>query len=273
MLRVNKIYVLSFFFLLIVFSGCTSTTNENIDKKNEAINQKTQLSSKSKLSKKTQIKKENISTKIFFNVDKTTLEKAIKKTMIEEEFYITSVNKKRGIINAMGNKNTLDINFVAYFKENSDKSFSVTLNIHALGSGPYSVTHGNLQEKLLYERLFENLNNFIYIENKIIDNTVVQKIIQEEILDSKLVIEKSSPIEEEYPFYSIQFISTKDENIADNYFKVISRRFIEARLEKLKYFYVIRLGKFKEYSKAMNLYVSLPMEFKDSIVVDVKSKQ
>ena len=200
--------------------------------------------------------------------------------MIDEEFYITSVNRKKGIINGMGIKDTLDTSFVTYFKENSDKSFSVTFSINTLGSGPYSTTHGNLREKLLYEYLFSKLTNFISLENKIVDNKIKEKE-NLKISQNINVVQKQTPsliqndnkdIEVEYPFYSIQFISTRDVTIAVKFFKDISKKFKDTRLEKLQYFYVVRLGKFNGYAKASNLYKTLSIEFKDAIIVSIESK-
>ena len=74
------------------------------------------------------------------------------------------------------------------------------------------------------------------------------------------------------PYYSIQFTSEKYEDVAKKLFKNILAKHKEVRLEKLQYLYVIRLGKFKSYTQAKNIHKSLQEEFRNSIIVSVRSK-
>lgn len=272
MSQINKIYYFSLLFSIIMITGCTATSNENLSNisSNKIIEPK---------SHEIQTKKRDMQTRIYTDISRDILEKAIVNTMVDEDFYITFIDNKNGVISSIGNKNSLDLNFVATTKEKSSNNVSVRFNVSIFKSGTLNKNYKTVKDELLYEYLFSKLSKSIsleydYIAKKInIEKKVFEKIYSD-THNNETSIKVESKMEEgiSYPYYSIQFISSKDEGIAKKIYKEILDKYKDARLEKLEYYYVIRLGKFKGYSQAKNLYESVKNEYIDSIIVGVNSK-
>ena len=105
------------------------------------------------MSKDSQAKIRDIQTRIFYGFDKNKIEKAVVNTMVDEDFYITLMDSEKGIITALGNKNTLDLRFIAIIKENSDKNISVRFNINTVKTKSFNKKYKIVKNNLLYEYL------------------------------------------------------------------------------------------------------------------------
>lgn len=274
----QMIVMFFFTFSMLFFSGCSNEKSITIPADN--LKEK-KIDFTNKLS---QSKMRDIQTRVFQGIRKDIIEKAVVNTMVDEDFFVTLIDNKQGVITANGNKNTLDLRFIALIKENMNQSISVRFNVDTIKTESFNKSYTIVKNDMLYEYLFSKLVKSISLENEQISKVIkiekqqlkaIPKDIKEVDFKVTQVNDKTLKQQEKvsFPFYSIQFTSAKNKYIAKKLFENISKKYKEVRLEKLKYFYVIRLGKFESYSEIKKIYDSLEEEYKNSIIVSIKSEQ
>lgn len=165
MFYINKI--LFFCFSIVFFSGCTLDNNIPAPH-NKPIEKKTDFTNKL-----AQSKIRDIQTRVFKGIKKDIVEKAVVNTMVDEDFFITLIDNKKGIITATGNKNTLDLRFIAVIKQTENENISVRFNVDTIRGEPFNKRYEIVKNDLLYEYLFSRLKKSISLEQEYKNSIIV----------------------------------------------------------------------------------------------------
>ncbi len=137
--RKNLLISLGTLFLL---TGCSNVKNLEITPENNIINKESSL----------QVR--DIQVRTFENTSREHLINAIVDTLLDDGYFITTIDVKTGVVSAKNIKNDVELNLVSVVKEVKNESFTVRFSINAIdrnSSNTYIIT----QDDLIYRYLFD----------------------------------------------------------------------------------------------------------------------
>lgn len=258
--------------LMFLFTACSNIKTLEITPQSNIINKQSAL----------QVR--DIQMKIFDNTTKEDLVNAIVDTLLDDSYFVTLIDIKAGVISAKTKKNGLELNLVSVIKEVTKDSFLIRFSINTIDSkyNSYEV----IDDDLLYKYFFDRLRKSLFLEKNFYKKTenieikevlLKEKYIKEDQIKTKTIYTPPLLLEKEHKTqinkvgkYTLQFVSAKDKkSTLDNYNKLKSENF-DVRLESLKNYYVVRLGRFNKPEEGDALLNKLRSRYPEVIMIKLK---
>ena len=247
--RKNLLISLSVLFLI---TGCSNVKNLEITPENNIINKESSL----------QVR--DIQVRTFENTSREHLINAIVDTLLDDGYFITTIDARTGVVSAKNIKNDVELNLVSVVKEVKNESFSVRFSINAIDRStakPYIV----IQDDLIYRYLFDKLRKSLFLDQefyKVPEPKEPQPIIQKEItiiekmvetkveqkVEPKKVVKKCSTgkcEESSSLIFSVQFLCTANKEAVQKEFEKLKGEGQDVRVHPYYEYQVLRLGRFK----------------------------
>lgn len=248
---------------LFLITGCSNVKNLEITPENNIINKESSL----------QVR--DIQVKTFENTSKDNLINAIVDTLLDDNYFITTIDTNAGVVSAKNIKSDVELNLVAVIKEVKDNSFSVRFSITAIDRSVAFKSYIMVQDDLIYRYLFDKLRKSLFLDQefyKVPEKKETQPIVQKEITIIEKVIEtKTEPKkivkkcstgkceESASLIFSVQFLCTANKELVQNEFEKLKNAGEDVRVHPYYEYQVLRLGRFKtriEAENAMNKFKS-----------------
>lgn len=247
--RKNLLISLSALFLI---TGCSNVKNLEITPENNIINKESSL----------QVR--DIQVRTFENTSRENLINAIVDTLLDDGYFVTTIDARTGVVSAKNIKNDVELNLVSVVKEVKNESFSVRFSINAIDRStakPYIV----IQDDLIYRYLFDKLRKSLFLDQefyKVPEPKEPQPIIQKEItiiekmvetkvepkVEPKKVVKKCSTgkcEESSSLIFSVQFLCTANKEAVQKEFEKLKGEGEDVRVHPYYEYQVLRLGRFK----------------------------
>ena len=247
--RKNLLISLSALFLI---TGCSNVKNLEITPENNIINKESSL----------QVR--DIQVRTFENTSRENLINAIVDTLLDDGYFVTTIDARTGVVSAKNIKNDVELNLVSVVKEVKNESFSVRFSINAIDRStakPYIV----IQDDLIYRYLFDKLRKSLFLDQefyKVPEPKEPQPIIQKEItiiekmvetkveqkVEPKKVVKKCSTgkcEESSSLIFSVQFLCTANKEAVQKEFEKLKGEGQDVRVHPYYEYQVLRLGRFK----------------------------
>ena len=247
--RKNLLISLSALFLI---TGCSNVKNLEITPENNIINKESSL----------QVR--DIQVRTFENTSRENLINAIVDTLLDDGYFVTTIDARTGVVSAKNIKNDVELNLVSVVKEVKNESFSVRFSINAIDRStakPYIV----IQDDLIYRYLFDKLRKSLFLDQefyKVPEPKEPQPIIQKEItiiekmvetkvepkVEPKKVVKKCSTgkcEESSSLIFSVQFLCTANKEAVQKEFEKLKDEGEDIRVHPYYEYQVLRLGRFK----------------------------
>ena len=138
--RKNLLISLGTLFLL---TGCSNVKNLEITPENNIINKESSL----------QVR--DIQVRTFENTSREHLINAIVDTLLDDGYFITTIDARTGVVSAKNIKNDVELNLVSVVKEVKNESFSVRFSINAIDRSSDFNSITVIQDDIIYRYLFE----------------------------------------------------------------------------------------------------------------------
>lgn len=258
--------------LVFLFTACSNIKTLQITPQNNIINKQSALEIR------------DIQIKTFDNTTKNDLINSIVDTLLDDGYFITLIDVNAAVISAKSKKDELELNFVSVIKEIKKDSFLVRFSINAV-----DLDYKNFEivnDDLMYRYFFDRLRKSLFLEKNLYkkDETIEIKkpsIKETSIKEDEIKIKNiyTSPIilnnEIKTNFnkigkYTLQFISAKDKKSALDVFNQLKSDNLDVRLESLRNYYVVRIGKFKKPEEAYGLLNKLKSKYKEVVMIKLK---
>jgi hypothetical protein len=266
--------------LLFFITGCSNVKNLEITPENNIINKESAL----------QIR--DIQVRTFENTTKENLVTAVVDTLLDDDYFITTIDVNAGLISAISNKNNLTLNLVSTIKETKDGSYLVRFSISAADKSVAFKSYIIITDDTIYRYLFDRLRKSLFLDKELYNvpqdspvkeqKTIIQKeitVIQKEEVSkpvSKVISHKceSSKCQDNSSLiYSVQFLCTADKNVAQKEFDKLKASNPDVRMHPYYEYQVIRLGRFKTRLEAEVLMNRFKDNYPEISVVAFKPKR
>ena len=247
--RKNLLISLSALFLI---TGCSNVKNLEITPENNIINKESSL----------QVR--DIQVRTFENTSRENLINAIVDTLLDDGYFVTTIDARTGVVSAKNIKNDVELNLVSVVKEVKNESFSVRFSINAIDRStakPYIV----IQDDLIYRYLFDKLRKSLFLDQEFYkvpqakepqvviqkEVTIIEKIVEPKVetkIEPKKVIKRSSTAkceESSSLIFSVQFLCTANKEAVQKEFEKLKGEGEDVRVHPYYEYQVLRLGRFK----------------------------
>lgn len=267
--------------ILFLITGCTNVKNLEITPENNIINKESSL----------QVR--DIQVRTFENTSRENLINAIVDTLLDDGYFITTIDVKTGVISAKNIKNDLELNLVSVVKEIKDESFSVRFSINAVDRSTSFRSYVIVQEDLIYRYLFDKLRKSLFLDQefyKVPEPKEPQPVIQKEItiiekvsepkvnpkIEPKKVVKKclTGKCEESSSLiFSVQFLCTANKEVVQKEFEKLKNDGLDVRVHPYYEYQVLRLGRYKTRIEAEDAMQKFKSTYPEISVVAFKPKR
>lgn len=266
---------------IFLITGCSNVKNLEITPESNIINKESAL----------QIR--DIQVRTFENTTKENLVSAIADTLLDDEYFITTIDVNSGLISAISNKSDVTLNLVSTIKEVKDNSFLVRFSISALDKSAAFNSYMMVTDDIIYRYLFDRLRKSLFLDKQfygVPQNSIsseknfapevavlkkdepvkITKVIDKKVIEKCLTLkcrENASLV------YSVQFLCTLDKNIAQKEYANLKNLNSDVRMHAYYEYQVIRLGRFKTRLEAENVMNKFKVNYPQISVVAFKPKR
>lgn len=266
---------------LFFITGCSNVKNLEITPENNIINKESPL----------QVR--DIQVKTFENTTKDSLINAIVDTLLDDNYFITTIDTDAGLISAKNIKNDAELNLVAVIKEVKDGNFTVRFSISAVDRSVDFKSYIIVQDDLIYRYLFDRLRKSLFLDQefyKVPPKVEPQPIVQKEVtiiekhIEPKIVtkyVEKKTTQgcstgkcqDNSSLIYSVQFLCTTNKELVQNEFLKLKNEGHDVRVHPYYEYQVLRLGRYKTRIEAENAMQKFKSNYPEISVVAFKPKR
>ncbi len=288
---INKNNIIISLFCGFLLTGCSNVKNLEITPENNIINKESAL----------QVR--DIQIRTFENTTKENLMNAIVNTLLDDGYYVTTIDSKIGIISAKNDKNNVELNLVALVKETKDGNHLVRFSINAVDKSLAFKSYIIISDETIYRYLFDRLRKSLFLNDEFYnnkeekpkaskiktENSKESKILVREIFQKTTLKEKTTPkkIEKKaksckttssekkesfYTEYSVEFLKTLNKELAFNEFKKLKGSNLDVRIHNFYEYKVVRLGRFKSKKDAEKNLNDLSKTYKNLRIVSFQKK-
>ena len=275
--RKNLLISLSALFLI---TGCSNVKNLEITPENNIINKESSL----------QVR--DIQVRTFANTSRDHLINAIVDTLLDDGYFITTIDARTGVVSAKNIKNDVELNLVSVVKEVKNESFSVRFSINAIDRStakPYIV----IQDDLIYRYLFDRLRKSLFLDQEFYkvpepqkpqpivqkEITIIEKMIETKVepkVEPKKVVKKCSTAkceESSSLIFSVQFLCTANKELVKKEFEKLKNDGLDVRVHPYYEYQVLRLGRYKTRIEAEDAMQKFKSNYPEISVVAFKPKR
>lgn len=275
--RKNLLISLSALFLI---TGCSNVKNLEITPENNIINKESSL----------QVR--DIQIRTFENTSREHLINAIVDTLLDDGYFVTTIDARTGVISAKNIKNDAELNLVSVIKEVKNESFSVRFSINAIDRSttkPYII----IQDDLIYRYLFDKLRKSLFLDQEFYkvpqakepqpviqkEITIIEKIIEPKVtpkVEPKKVVKKCSTAkceESSSLIFSVQFLCTANKEVVQKEFEKLKNDGLDVRVHPYYEYQVLRLGRYKTRIEAEDAMQKFKSTYPEISVVAFKPKR
>ena len=276
--RKNLLISLSALFLI---TGCSNVKNLEITPENNIINKESSL----------QVR--DIQVRTFENTSRENLINAIVDTLLDDGYFVTTIDARTGVVSAKNIKNDVELNLVSVVKEVKNESFSVRFSINAIDRSRNFNTVNVIQDDLIYRYLFDKLRKSLFLDQefyKVPEQKETQVVIQKEITIIEKVIEPKVPQKIEAKkilkkcstgkceessslIFSVQFLCTANKEVIQKEFEKLKNDGLDVRVHPYYEYQVLRLGRYKTRIEAENTMQKFKSNYPEISVVAFKPKR
>ena len=248
--RKNLLISLSALFLI---TGCSNVKNLEITPENNIINKESSL----------QVR--DIQVRTFENTSREHLINAIVDTLLDDGYFITTIDVKTGVVSAKNIKNDVELNLVSVVKEVKNESFSVRFSINAVDRSNDFNSITVIQDDIIYRYLFDKVRKSLFLdqqfykvpeqkESQVViqkEVTIIEKVLEtkvEQKVEPKKVVKKCSTgkcEESSSLIFSVQFLCTANKEAVQKEFEKLKGEGQDVRVHPYYEYQVLRLGRFK----------------------------
>ena len=248
--RKNLLISLSALFLI---TGCSNVKNLEITPENNIINKESSL----------QVR--DIQVRTFENTSRENLINAIVDTLLDDGYFVTTIDARTGVVSAKNIKNDVELNLVSVVKEVKNESFTVRFSINTIDRSSDFNSITVIQDDIIYRYLFDKLRKSLFLDQefyKVPEPQKPQPIIQKEItiiekmvetkveqkVEPKKVVKKCSTgkcEESSSLIFSVQFLCTANKEAVQKEFEKLKGEGQDVRVHPYYEYQVLRLGRFK----------------------------
>jgi hypothetical protein len=268
---------LSAFFLI---TGCSNVKNLEITPENNIINKESSL----------QVR--DIQIRTFENTSREHLINAIVDTLLDDGYFVTTIDARTGLVSAKNIKNDVELNLVSVVKEVKNESFSVRFSINAIDRST-TMSKIIIQDDLIYRYLFDKLRKSLFLDQefyKVPEPKEPQPVIQKEItiiekvsepkvnpkIEPKKVVKKCSTgkcEESSSLIFSVQFLCTANKEVVQKEFEKLKNDGLDVRVHPYYEYQVLRLGRYKTRIEAEDAMQKFKSTYPEISVVAFKPKR
>lgn len=275
--RKNLLISLSALFLI---TGCSNVKNLEITPENNIINKESSL----------QVR--DIQIRTFENTSREHLINAIVDTLLDDGYFVTTIDARTGVISAKNIKNDAELNLVSVIKEVKNESFSVRFSINAIDRSttkPYII----IQDDLIYRYLFDKLRKSLFLDQEFYkvpqakepqpviqkEITIIEKIIEPKVtpkVEPKKVVKKCSTAkceESSSLIFSVQFLCTANKEVVQKEFEKLKNDGLDVRVHPYYEYQVLRLGRYQTRIEAEDAMQKFKSTYPEISVVAFKPKR
>lgn len=276
--RKNLLISLSALFLI---TGCSNVKNLEITPENNIINKESSL----------QVR--DIQVRTFENTSRENLINAIVDTLLDDGYFVTTIDARTGVVSAKNIKNDVELNLVSVVKEVKNESFSVRFSINAVDRSSDFNSITVIQDDIIYRYLFDKLRKSLFLDQefyKVPEPQKLQPVVQKEItiiekmvetkvepkVEPKKVIKKCSTgkcEESSSLIFSVQFLCTENKEIVRKEFEKLKSEGLDVRVHPYYEYQVLRLGRYKTRIEAENTMQKFKSTYPEISVVAFKPRR
>ena len=265
---------------LFLITGCTNVKNLEITPENNIINKESSL----------QVR--DIQVKTFDNISRDNLINAIVDTLLDDGYFVTTIDARTGVVSAKNIKNDVELNLVSVVKEVKNESFTVRFSINAIdrnSSNTYIIT----QDDLIYRYLFDKLRKSLFLDQEFYkvpeqkepqaviqkEITIIEKVIEPKVpqkIEAKKILKKCSTgkcEESSSLIFSVQFLCTANKEVIQKEFEKLKNDGLDVRVHPYYEYQVLRLGRYKTRIEAENTMQKFKSTYPEISVVAFKPKR
>ena len=266
---------------LFLITGCGNVKNLEITPENNIINKESSL----------QIR--DIQVKTFENTSRANLINAIVDTLLDDGYFITTIDTKAGVVSAKNIKNDVELNLVSVVKEVKNESFSVRFSINAVDRSSDFKSITVIQDDIIYRYLFDKLRKSLFLDQEFYkvpqpkepqtviqkEVTIIEKIVEPKVgvkTESKKVIKKCSTSkcqENSSLIYRVQFLCTTNKGVVQKEFEKLKNEDLDVRVHPYYEYQVLRLGRFKTRIEAEDAMQKFKSNYPEISIVAFKPKR
>lgn len=266
---------------LFLITGCNNIKNLEVTPENNIINKESAL----------QVR--DIQVRTFENTTKENLATAIVDTLLDDDYFITTIDVNAGLISAISNKNNVSLNLVSTIKETKDGTFLVRFSISAMDKSVTFKSYIVITDDTIYRYLFDRLRKSLFLDKELYNIPQSNSVIEQKPVSKDLVTPKKEEITEKVKkvekkvsnkclskcqdnsslTYSVQFLCTLDRNVAQKEFENLKISNPDVRMHAYYEYQVIRLGRFKTRLEAETLMNKFKVNYPEISVVAFKAKR
>lgn len=262
---------------LFLITGCSNVKNLEITPENNIINKESSL----------QVR--DIQVRTFENTSRDNLINAIVDTLLDDAYFITTIDTKAGVVSAKNIKNNVELDLVSTIKEVKDNNFTVRFSINAIDRSSDFKSYILVQDDLIYRYLFDKLRKSLFLDQEFYkvpepkepqniiqkETTIIEKVVESKV-ETKRVVNKCSTgkcEDNSSLIYSVQFLCTADKNVAQKEFNNLKASYPDVRIHPYYEYQVVRLGRFKTRLEAEVLMSRFKDNYPEISVVAFKPKR
>lgn len=258
---------------LFLITGCGNVKNLEITPENNIINKESSL----------QVR--DIQIRTFENTSREHLINAIVDTLLDDGYFVTTIDAKTGVISAKNIKNDVELNLVSVVKEVKNESFAVRFSINAVDRSSNFNSITVIQDDIIYRYLFDKLRKSLFLDQEFYKvpqakepQVVIQKevTIIEKIVEPKKVIKKCSTAkceESSSLIFSVQFLCTANKELVKKEFEKLKNDGLDVRVHPYYEYQVLRLGRYKTRIEAEDAMQKFKSTYPEISVVAFKPKR
>lgn len=273
----NKKNLLILLSTLFLITGCSNVKNLEITPENNIINKESSL----------QVR--DIQVRTFENTSRDNLINSIVDTLLDDGYFITTINTKAGVVSAKNIKNDVELNLVSVVKEVKNESFYVRFSINAVDRSTAFKSYSIVQEDLIYRYLFDKLRKSLFLDQEFYkvpevkkpqtviqkEVTIIKKIVEPKVKPKKVIKRCSTGKCEESSslIFSIQFLCTVNKDIVQKEFEKLKNEGLDVRVHPYYEYQVLRLGRFKTRLEAENTIQKFKSNYPEISIVAFKPRR
>ena len=267
--------------MLFLLTGCSNVKNLEITPENNIINKESSL----------QVR--DIQVRTFENTSREHLINAIVDTLLDDGYFITTIDVKTGVVSAKNIKNDVELNLVSVVKEVKNESFAVRFSINAVDRSNDFNSITVIQDDIIYRYLFDKVRKSLFLdqqfykvpeqkESQVViqkEVTIIEKVVETKIepkVEPKKVVKKCSTgkcEESSSLIFSVQFLCTLNKEIVQKEFEKLKNEGEDVRVHPYYEYQVLRLGRFKTRIEAENTMQKFKSTYPEISVVAFKPRR
>ena len=266
---------------LFLITGCSNVKNLEITPENNIINKESSL----------QVR--DIQVRTFENTSREHLINAIVDTLLDDGYFITTIDIKTGVVSAKNIKNDVELNLVSVVKEVKNESFTVRFSINAVDRSSDFNSITVIQDDIIYRYLFDKLRKSLFLDQEFYkvpqakepqvviqkEVTIIEKIVEPKVetkIEPKKVIKRSSTAkceESSSLLFSDQFLCTANKELVKKEFEKLKNDGLDVRVHPYYEYQVLRLGRYKTRIEAEDAMQKFKSNYPEISVVAFKPKR